>query len=76
MKRSLKAATNFVDTVEDGLTRISSNPVIHRNEYKNYFELNLQKYPFTIIYTVEESLQLVVIVAIYHQKREPLNKYR
>lgn len=74
--RSLKAASNFVKAVDKGLGNICADPKRHRNEYKNYYEYTIQKYPFTITYVIEESQQLVVIIAIYHQKREPGKKYR
>jgi plasmid stabilization system protein ParE len=76
LKRSLKAATNFVDTVENGLSFICADPKICRNTYKNYHELTLPKYPCTIVFTMEESQQMVIIIAIYHQKRNPDKKYR
>jgi toxin ParE1/3/4 len=76
LKRSLKAATNFVNDIDRALAHICSDPKQNRNEYKNYYELSIHKYPFTIIYTVEEDLQTVIIVAIYHHKRKPGNKYR
>lgn len=76
LKRSLRAATNFVNCIDNGLDSICSDPKRYRNEYKNYYEFNTWKYPFTIVYTIEESLQCIIIIAIYHQKREPQNKYR
>ncbi len=76
LKRSLAAATNFVSAVDNGFLTICSDPKRHCNEYKNYYEFNVQKYPFTIIYAIDENLQLVIIVAVYHQKREPGEKYR
>jgi plasmid stabilization system protein ParE len=76
LKRSLKAATNFVKAVDKSLKLICDDPKRYRNEYRNYFEFNVQKYPFTIVYTIEESLQKIIIIAVYHQKRQPENKYR
>jgi ParE toxin of type II toxin-antitoxin system, parDE len=58
LKRSLKAATNFVNAVDKGFLAICSDPKRHRNEYKNYYEFNVQKYPFTIIYAIDGNLQL------------------
>jgi plasmid stabilization system protein ParE len=76
LKRSLKAASNFVTIVDKAILTICDDPKRHRNEYKNYYEFTLHKYPFTIVYTLEESQRYVIIIAIYHQKREPGNKYR
>jgi plasmid stabilization system protein ParE len=76
LKRSVRAATNFVNAIDKGLASICNDPKRYRNEYKNYYEFNTQKYPFTIVYTIEESLHIVLIIAVYHQKRQPENKYR
>ena len=76
LKRSFNAASNFVDAVETAFIYICSDPKRCRNEYKHYYELVLDKYPFTIVYAIEESRKLVVIIAVYHQKREPSQKYR
>jgi plasmid stabilization system protein ParE len=76
LKRSLNAATNFVNAVDKALALICDDPKRNRNEYKNYYELNVKKYPFTIVYVIEESLRKVIVIAIYHQKRQPGDKYR
>jgi plasmid stabilization system protein ParE len=76
LKRSLKAATNFVNAVDDQFTNICNHPKQYRNEYKHYYECVIHKYPFTIVYTIEENLNLIIIIAVYHQKREPDKKYR
>lgn len=49
LKRSLKAASNFVETVENAFDYICDDPKRNRNEYKHYYELSLHKYPFTIV---------------------------
>ena len=76
LKLSLKAAKDFVNAVDIGLADICNNPNRYRNEYKNYRELSVRKFPFTIVYVIEENRQLIIIIAIYHQKRHPGNKYR
>src|SRR5580698_9731495 len=76
LKRSLKAATNFVDAIDKGFLTICNDPKRNRNEYKDYYHFNVQKYPFTIVYAIDENLQLIIVVAVYHQKRQPGEKYR
>ena len=66
LKRSLKAASNFVKVVDKGFVKICNDPKRFRNEYKHYYEFTIHRYPFTIVYTIEESRQLIMIVAIYH----------
>jgi toxin ParE2 len=76
LKRSLKAASTFVKSVDKALINICNDPKRYRNEFKHYYEFTLHKYPFTLVYAIEESRQLIIIIAIYHQKRDPGNKYR
>jgi mRNA-degrading endonuclease RelE of RelBE toxin-antitoxin system len=47
-----------------------------RNAYKNFHELGLKKYPFAVIYTIEDDKEIVVIHALYHYKRTPKKKYK
>ncbi|HWZ03942.1 MAG TPA: type II toxin-antitoxin system RelE/ParE family toxin [Mucilaginibacter sp.] len=76
LKRSLKAATNFVNAVENRFVNICNDPRRYPNEFKHYHECVIHSYPFTIVYTIEESRKLIVIIAVYHQKRDPSKKYR
>jgi plasmid stabilization system protein ParE len=76
LERSERAATNFILAVDAALQLICKYPQRWRNKYKNYYELGLKKYPFTIIYTIETDKQLIFITAIYHHKRSPGKRYR
>lgn len=75
-ERSNQAAVNFVTEVDKALILICNYPERWRNQYKNFHELTLKKYPFTIVYTIEKDKQLVVITAIFHHKRNSNKKYR
>ena len=76
MERSVEAAEKFVVAIDNALQLICDNPTRWRNKYKNFHEISLKKYPFTIIYTIEESKSLVVVSSIYHHKRNSKGKYR
>jgi hypothetical protein len=43
--------------------------------YKNFRELNVRKYPFTIAYAFDENVRLVTVISFYHHKKNPKNKY-
>ena len=75
-ERSIQAAERFVKAVDLKLDEISNNPKQYKNLFRNYYEVSTRKYPYTIVYFIEEALQRVVIVAIYHHKRRPQKKYR
>jgi len=74
--KSTAAAEGFIRAVDDKLDSISDNPKKYKNLFRNYYEVSTKKYPYTIVYFIEEQLQRVVIVAIYHHKRRPNKKYR
>lgn len=76
LERSYRAAENFVLAIEQTIDLICSHPYRWRNEYRNYYELGLKDYPFTIIYTINDENKFIAIVAVYHQKRKTQGKYR
>jgi plasmid stabilization system protein ParE len=75
-ERSLQASAKFVTAVDATLKLICDNPVRWRNRYKNYYELGVKKYPFSLIYIIEPANKLIVITAVYHGKRNPKRRYR
>ena len=75
-ERSEKTATGFIKAVDEALKLICEHPLRWRNVYKNLHELGLKKYPFTIIYSIETTKQLIVVLSIYHHKRNPKKKYK
>ncbi len=76
MERSVAATKKFVVAINTALQLICDNSTRWRNKYKNFHEISLEKYPFTIIYTIEEDKAIVVVPSIYHHKRKPKGKYR
>jgi plasmid stabilization system protein ParE len=74
--RSSKAAENFVVEVKNCTTAICNNPLQFKNRYKNFRETSLKKYPFYIIYFVDDVNNVVIVTAIYHHKRSPRHKYK
>ena len=76
MERSVDVAEKFVKSIDSVIQLICNNPNRWRKKYKNFHEITLKKFPFTIIYTIEEDKYLIVISSIYHHKRNPKGKYR
>lgn len=75
-ERSVPAAEQFVIAVEHALSVICQNPYLWRNEYKDFYEVNLRKFPFSIVFTLQESEQLVLVTSLFHHSRNPERKYR
>lgn len=54
-KRSEMAAENFVKEINEAIELICENPTRYRNTYKNFREISLKKYPYAVIYLVDEE---------------------
>ncbi len=74
--RSEIAADNLLIAVEEAIQAICMDPHRYRNTYKNLRELSLRKYPYYLIYFVDEGEKLITITFLYHFKRNPVKKYK
>lgn len=75
-ERSIQAAENFDAAVNKKLNVIIESPIRQRKTYREFREIKVDKYPFNIIYLVDEIQKLVIIFSIHHHKRNPKKKYR
>ena len=74
--RSVMAADNFVLEVAEKITAICKDPLRFRNVYSVFRETALKKYPYTIVYFVDEKKKRIIITSVFHNKRNPVRKYR
>ena len=74
-QKSIIAADNLIVAVQDAITAICANPYRYRNTYKNLRELTLKKYPYNLIYLIDENKKLITVISLYHHKRHPKGKY-
>ena len=75
-ERSIQAAENFETAVNKKINILRTYPTQYRKTYKEFREIPLDKYPFNIIYLVDEVKMKVVISSLYHHKRNPKKKYK
>ena len=75
LDKSKKVVQDFTAEVDNTLQLICENPIRWRNEYKDYFELSLKKFPYTIIYSIDTERKLINVLTFFHQKRNPKKKY-
>ncbi len=61
LPRSRQAAENFVRELKNKLKIVRYNPHLFNRRYKHFHEVNLYKYPFTIVYVIEESLHRIYV---------------
>lgn len=74
--RSIMAAENFLSEVTETITAICKDPFRFRNVYSVFRETSLKRYPYTIVYFVDEKKKRIIIVSVFHNKRNPAKKYR
>ena len=75
-ERSEQAAENYVFAIDNAIDLIVRFPTRWRNKFKNFYELGVKKYPYSIIYTIDAEKEIVVIYAVFHHKRNPKKKYK
>jgi plasmid stabilization system protein ParE len=75
-EKSLKATENFVNELKRQISVICEDPSRYRNTYKNYRETSLKRFPYSIIYFIDEDQKIIVIQSIFHHRRNPRNKYK
>jgi plasmid stabilization system protein ParE len=75
-EKSPPAAARFAEAIDNTLNLICNHPNRWRSEHKNYHELAVKNYPFSIVYTIDAAKELVVVGSIYHHSRNPKKKYK
>lgn len=74
-RRSVQAAENFIIAIDEAIEAVCCNPQRYRKSYKELREITLKKYPFYLIYLIDEKKKTVVFTSVYHNKRSPDKKY-
>ncbi len=76
LERSISAAEDFEIILMDKLKTICKNPEMYTSLSKKFRETSLKTYPYSIIYFVEEEIKTVVVISVFHHKRNPGLKYK
>lgn len=75
-ERSITAAEKFVKEIKEKINLICDSPFRYPETFKHFRESSLKKYPYSIVYFIEDSKRLVIITSVFHQKRNPERKYK
>ena len=70
-QRSDFAAENFEIEVLDKINTLRLSPENFKKTYKQFHEVSLRKYPYSIVYVINVKSQSVIISSIFHHKRNP-----
>jgi len=68
-KENNDISRKFIHELEEQLQIIALNPFLFQEVYKNYRKANTGKFPYKIVYRIED--ESILVAAIFHNKREP-----
>ncbi len=74
-ERGFDTAENFVRVIDETINKIAENPLQSRNTYKCFYERKTMNFPFSIVYFIDEDEKRIVIISIFHFKRNPRKNF-
>ncbi len=66
----------FEQMVDHRLQQIIQHPEYYKISKAPFREASIETFPFTIVYKSNKKRNIILISAIYHNKRNPKYKYR
>ena len=66
----------FVAYVLETINSILSAPESYPINHKRYRAARVPIFPFIIIFRIEQNKRLILILRVFHTKRNPRNKYK
>lgn len=73
---SIPAAIGFINDVDKRTDMIQADPSRYRSLHKDFFEVSLIKYPYMLIYRIDEINKIIFISSVHHHKQNQKRKYR
>ncbi len=61
----------FIETLSKVLRRLENNPEAHPIVHNTVRQALLKKFPYKVLYTFDNTVVEVLIIAVIHQKRDP-----
>jgi toxin ParE1/3/4 len=71
-----KLGIRFSQAISDTLQRIQRNPELFHIVKRTFREALVPVFPYSIVYKFNKRKKSILIVAIYHAKRNPKKKFR
>jgi toxin ParE1/3/4 len=59
----------FLDCLEVAIKSISLRPEMYQKRYLNFRGCNIRRFPFTVLYTIEEGE--VIVHSVFHNRQDP-----
>ena len=67
---------SFRAEFQNKLNLICNNPLHYKISRRKFHEALIDRFPFLIIYTIEEKSQKIIVFAVFHTSRDPKKKFR
>jgi hypothetical protein len=65
----------FSNAVIKQLKLVQESPKIYQKTKKEYREAAVPPFPFLIVFRIDKTKNVIVVVSIFHAKRKPKQKY-
>ncbi len=75
LERSIPAAEGFRAELEEVTDDVCRDPYVWPSYAFGLREVLMDRYPFTVVYSIFEKTYSVVIISVFHQSRHPKGKY-
>ncbi len=75
LEKSIPAAEGFKAELEEVIDVVCRDPHVWPSYEFGIREVLMNRYPFTVIYSIFEETQTVVIISVFHHSRHPKGKY-
>lgn len=73
---SIDVGNKFETAVFNSIKQIQKNPDRYPKKYNNLREIRIKKFPFLIIYRIDEEEKLIIIQSSFYTSRNPKYKYK
>ena len=74
--KSVTALERFITALNEKVKAICLAPALYKRTYKSQREVSSNKFPYAIVYSVDETAKMITITSVYHHKRNPRRKYK
>ena len=75
-EKNVTALDAFIAALNVKIKAICFAPTLYRTTYKKQREVSLNKFPYAVVYSVDENAKMITITSVYHHKRNPRRKYK
>ncbi len=75
LEKSIPTAEGFRAELEEVTDVVCRDPYVWPSYEFGIREVLMNRYPFTVVYSIFEETQTVVVISVFHQSRHPKKKY-